>query len=834
MFFHPHILWLLIIPILLLAWQVMTTSAQTRNKIITPAVLRFLALTLIIIAVARPFKQSDDDKIQVVAIIDCSSSMDPASIESATKKVNELSNKFGLDSLSLIIVDSSAREVSLENGIPSASDIIKLRSEKPGSVIADALALSAALCPNSNDSEIHLFSDGRQTHGNINSAAADIGKRGIKLITHTVGSTANAETLLLGINAPSTASVGENTPLFVTIDSKNIINSVAQITDPSGKVISSSKITLSKGLNNIALTIRPKESGLRQYNITLDGNNKTLSAYIKVNQSILGILESAPKAPATAVLTAMIGSQTKIKPLKPTDITPDSLKTIDTLVIADTPIKELSSPQQLAIKSWVENGGGLLVSGGKNTFGPGGFEDSTLASILPLKFPQKKEARDPSTAVAIIIDTSGSMGLEGVSLAKEVARLSLKRLKPHDKAGIVEFHGAKRWAAPIQSAGNNIAIQRAINRLAAGGATVMYPALEEAHYGLLNVRARTKHVLILTDAGVEQGAFETQLRRMADDGIHVSTVLIGPRAGAGFLSKLASWGRGQFYSAPNRFQIPEIIVKQPSGSLLDSFVENEQKIQTALTSQLTKDLSLKDAPTLRGYAKAKPKKSSELILRSSRGDPILSRWNYGLGRVAVLTTALGGKWSNDFFQWPAAASLLANITRQLTGVSQRNPIKLQINQSHAGIDLSILSLSSDNIPSSTALNITVNDTNGNTITKQTISPVKAQTWNTRINNPEPGNYTIQIANATSNEILADGAVSIPKTDEFTSIEPNDTALAKATTIANAFKTKALPSTQAMQARELWPLFTSLSIICFIIMILTRRLPENPLTSLFNK
>ena len=141
-----------------------------------------------------------------------------------------------------------------------------------------------------------------------------------------------------------------------------------------------------------------------------------------------------------------------------------------------------------------------------------------------------------------------------LNLAKEIARLAIKRLKPHDKAGIVEFHGAKRWAAPMQPASNNIALQRALNRLSAGGGTVMLPAIEEAYYGLLNVRTRTKHVLVLTDGMVsanhsEQGAFESLLRRMADDGIQVSTVLVGPRSGSTFLVQLASWGRGQFYTA---------------------------------------------------------------------------------------------------------------------------------------------------------------------------------------------------------------------------------------------------------------------------------------------
>jgi Mg-chelatase subunit ChlD len=151
----------------------------------------------------------------------------------------------------------------------------------------------------------------------------------------------------------------------------------------------------------------------------------------------------------------------------------------------------------------------------------------------------------------LVIDTSGSMG-NRVELAKEVARLAIRRLLPHDKVGIVEFYGSKRWAAPLQPASNVIELTRALNRMQAGG---VYSALEEGYYALLNARTRFKHILVLTDGGVESGPFETLARRVASSGINLSTVLIGPQANSPFLMNLAQWGRGRFYACPSRFQL---------------------------------------------------------------------------------------------------------------------------------------------------------------------------------------------------------------------------------------------------------------------------------------
>ena len=253
------------------------------------------------------------------------------------------------------------------------------------------------------------------------------------------------------------------------------------------------------------------------------------------------------------------------------EITADGVEGADVVLLDDRPARSVPAERQQSLASAVAEGrAGLVMAGGEASFGPGGYHEEPLEELLPVEFVQTEEKRDPSTTLVVIIDTSGSMGGNRVQLAKEVSRLAIRRLLPHDKVGLVEFYGAKRWAVPIQPASNSIEIERALNRLDAGG-TVILPAIEEAYYGLKNVRTRYKHVLILTDGGVETGAFEPLLRRMADDGMNVSTVLIGPDAHSEFLVNIANWGQGRFYSVPNRFNLPEILLKQPASAKLPAY-----------------------------------------------------------------------------------------------------------------------------------------------------------------------------------------------------------------------------------------------------------------------
>jgi uncharacterized membrane protein len=348
----------------------------------------------------------------------------------------------------------------------------------------------------------------------------------------------------------------------------------------------------------------------------------------------------------------------------------DDAAAADVVVLDDLPAAAFPQAEQDALVRAVrDEGAGLLVAGGKASFGPGGYHKSPLESALPVEFEQKREKRDPSTTLVVIIDTSGSMTGTRVQLAKEVARLAIRRLLPHDKVGIVEFYGAKRWAAPIQPASNAIEIQRALNRMTAGGGTIIMPAIEEAYYGLQNVRTRYKHVLVLTDGGVEAGAFEPLLRKMARRGMNVSTVLIGGGAHSSFLVSLSRWGKGRFYSVPDRFNLPEVILKLPSTTRLPAYRSGTHALTVRGGPGWLGDV--KEVPPLSGYVQLRARRRAESLLETAAGGhPVLASWRYGLGRVTALATEPTGPGTESWAAWdgygPMLARVLARTARDAT------------------------------------------------------------------------------------------------------------------------------------------------------------------------
>ncbi|MGE0143405.1 MAG: VWA domain-containing protein [Planctomycetota bacterium] len=342
-----------------------------------------------------------------------------------------------------------------------------------------------------------------------------------------------------------------------------------------------------------------------------------------------------------------------------------TLATVECAIIDDLPAAAWPRSMQSVVAELITRDGlGLLLAGAHDNLGPGGYADSPLAELLPVDMPQREERRDPSVALVVVIDTSGSMGAR-IDLAKEVARLALRRLLPHDKAGIVEFYGSKRWAAPLQPASNSIELMRALDRMQAGGGTVIYSALEESYYALLDARTRFRHVLVLTDGGVESGPFEALARRMADSNIQLSTVLIGPQSQSQFLMDLAQWGGGRFYACPSRFQLPDLRFKEPQTTLLPSLREEPIAIDAPMRRESVVSLARGDDHVLGGLVEAHAKSAAEELLRAGDGSSVLAAWDQGRGRVATLATELLGPMT-DSIRSTAWSDLIADQMRALS------------------------------------------------------------------------------------------------------------------------------------------------------------------------
>ena len=68
---------------------------------------------------------------------------------------------------------------------------------------------------------------------------------------------------------------------------------------------------------------------------------------------------------------------------------------------------------------------------------------------------------------------------------------------------------------------------------------------------------------------------------------------------------------------------------------------------------------------MKGYVRFVARPTADTILMADREDPLLVRWQYGLGRAAVFTSDAKNRWAANWVKWPGFDKLWANIFRDL-------------------------------------------------------------------------------------------------------------------------------------------------------------------------
>ncbi len=654
--------------------------------------LRILVMLFLIFAIAQPVSFETSDEAWHVVVLDGSS----AAVEADTGPsiAGSIGRAVDAPDRAILVRGPRAPEGEALDGV--FDRIVRVTDERSTVPLGAMLAAAGRAIPEGARGSITLISDGLATDRRWGPAVQDLQVRGIPVHTVLLAS-ASGILALRGVDLPEIARVGHVARIGVRAEVP-ASGAVAQLVDAEGRELA--RTTIPAGSERGVLAFEPEHAGVLEAELRLLGAG---GAYVPVEANHRAVRLAVQEPLRVAYvgermveggpqLGALLGAGFEIASSAPPVPLRNVLLRSDVLVIDDAAAERIPEDVQKEILQSVERDRlGLVMTGGRGAFGAGGWHGQPLTEALPIEMVQKEEKRDPSTTLVVIIDTSGSMGGNRVQLAKEVARLAIRRLLPHDKVGIVEFYGAKRWAAPIQPASNAIEIQRALNRLNAGGGTVIMPAIEEAFYGLQNVRTRYKHVLVLTDGGVEQGAFEPLLRRMADKGITVSTVLVGPGMHSEFLVNLANWGKGRFYGVPNRFNLPEIILKQPASAHLPSWRPGEHIVTTRGPAGWWEDIDRAAVPPLAGYVEARARPGADVLLEvAATKHPVLATWRHGLGRVTTLLTEPTGPGTATWRDWNDYGTWLGRVLAR-TAAERRLPFRATARRDDDSVVLTVRS-----------------------------------------------------------------------------------------------------------------------------------------------
>src|SRR5208283_2082220 len=80
-----------------------------------------------------------------------------------------------------------------------------------------------------------------------------------------------------------------------------------------------------------------------------------------------------------------------------------------------------------------------------------------------------------------------------------------------------------------------------------------------------------------------------------------------------------------------------------------------------------KGIDFTTAPKLLGFVSTKAKPTSEVLLESpdaTQPEPILARWQYGLGQTAAFTSDVKDRWAVDWLHWKGYSKFWSQLVRE--------------------------------------------------------------------------------------------------------------------------------------------------------------------------
>lgn len=194
----------------------------------------------------------------------------------------------------------------------------------------------------------------------------------------------------------------------------------------------------------------------------------------------------------------------------------------------------------------------------------------------------------------------------------------------------------------------------------------MFPALQVGYDALRNVSADVRHIIVLSDGKSRGGTRETYAQLVNDignDDISLSTVALGTDADLELLEYLSVEGDGRYRVANTPEEIPVITFEeaQSAGSqsvLRGAFTPVQQQPSTILNG-----IDPASMPDIQGYNFAESRASAQPVLTSDRGDPLLTKWQFGLGRVVAWTADDGSDFAAGWEAWGAYDEFWGNTLR---------------------------------------------------------------------------------------------------------------------------------------------------------------------------
>jgi secreted protein with Ig-like and vWFA domain len=656
-FANPALLLLLVLPA---AWIVLAWRNSPRPILL---VLKAAGIAAVIAALSQPVITYADPKVAVAVLADTSLSVTSDDLAAASKTAGAIERARGSNLVTVFpfarstrsLTPSEARTGKLEHSTGDAGRATNLEG---------AIRDSVSALPADAVRRVALITDGNENLGSVTRAAWQAEQLGVAIDTFPLAGRTRPALRVESVSAPEQVFSGERFPVELTLTSPEATSAAAEF-QAEGRKLGSQPLSLVPGENHVTLRADLNTTGAVELSGTIKTNQSDGAPFeyaMTVRRPRVLVMSDDPAAADAHLIQILAANQFDVE--HGSHALPADLSSYQLVIYNNWNMESIASPEQTRLEAFEQQGGGLLwIAGEKNVYvDPKGAPETPLARALPAKLapPQSPQG----TCVILIIDKSSSMEGKKMDLARLASIGVVENLKPEDWVAVLIFDNSFQWAVPLRKAEDRSQIERLISGITPDGGTQIAPALAEAFNKIKPVNAVYKHIVLLTDGISEEGDSLTLARDASAEHVTISTVGLGQDVNRAYLEKIASNSKGKSYFLIEPAGLEQILLKDVREHTGTTAVEKALKPEVVAKSDLLDGVDMAAAPALDGYVRFEARPDADEILKMEK-DPLLVRWQYGLGRSAVFTSDAKNRWANSWLTWKDFDRFWTNVIRDL-------------------------------------------------------------------------------------------------------------------------------------------------------------------------
>ncbi|MBL7132799.1 MAG: VWA domain-containing protein [Phycisphaerae bacterium] len=675
-------------------------------------VMRAIVLALLVAAACAPAINLPSRAGTVVVVADRSRSMPPESDAAQKEAINLIQSKMSAkDRLAVVAFGARAAiERPAQGG--KFGDFVS-RVGPDASDLAGAIELGVSLIPTGSPGRVLLLTDGRWTGKDPLAAASQAASRDIAVDYRPLQRPVANDVAISRIEAPPAVTPGEAFMITAWVRSP-IKQKVSYELARGGTVLSAAARDMPSGLSRLTFRDQAGKPGTRAYLLRIateaddpvkENNRARILVGVHGPKPMLCVTDMKDPSGLVGLLRAgrplgpHAGMNIAAKAAADCRWDLEDLSEYSSVLIEDVPAEDIGSAGMETLAAWVsETGSGMMMTGGKNAYAPGGYFKSPLERIMPVSMELRREHRKLALAIVVALDRSGSMAMSAgggktkMDLANLGAAEVVKLLSPLDEIGVVAVDSSPHVIVNLTPVTDPQGIRRKILSIdSMGGGIFVYEALVSASKMLTRAQAQTRHIILFADAADSEHPhkYKPLLAAARKAGVTCSVIGLGTKRDrdAGLLQDVANCGGGRCYFTNKATELPRLFAQDTFVIARSTFIDDPTAIRTTGALAVLTGRQFPKPPLIGGYnlCYLRPGAAVGALTVDEYKAPVIVSWQAGIGRVVCYTGQADGDYTGrPMKRWKEVGSLFSSLARWTAGEVANLPDNMLLTQKVVG------------------------------------------------------------------------------------------------------------------------------------------------------